>query len=144
MNLYSHKKFKIMHFKTRSSNQHWFSIIYFFNTIQVLIMRISHHLIQVRYENMTVLLFSIPFKFIYLAKTLIARQYRWFRMVLTQNHNSTIQRVFHFHRLTKHQYSTCITTWIPMGKFLDTLIDVDYWYHATVTYMYTRPTLVWT
>jgi hypothetical protein len=37
---------------------------------------------------------------------------------------------YHLDILTKYEYLTGITILIPTGRFFDTIIDVDYWYHA--------------
>ena len=42
---------------------------------------------------------------------------------------------------TKYQYLTGTLILVSMGRFFDTMIDVDYSYHAN-TYTYTRATLV--
>ena len=46
------------------------------------------------------------------------------------DYNSSKQRFFHLDIPTKYQYLTGITILIPMGRFFDNLIDVDYFYHA--------------
>ena len=48
----------------------------------------------------------------------------WFRMA------SGIQRFSDLEIYTKYEYLTVITILTPMGRFFDTMIDVDFWYHA--------------
>ena len=45
-------------------------------------------------------------------------------------YNSSIQRFFYGDIPTIYQYLTGITILIPMGRFFDNLVDVDYLYHA--------------
>ena len=51
-----------------------------------------------------------------------------FRMLLTQVKTPYLEIS------SKYQYLTGITILIPMGRFFDTIIDVDYCYHA-LTYV---------
>ena len=61
-------------------------------------------------------------KFSYLGKiTLVSI---WIEMVLTQITSSGIQRFSYFVIPTK--YMTGITILIPLGRFFDNIIDVDY------------------
>ena len=41
-----------------------------------------------------------------------------------------MERFSHLEIPTKHQYLTAITILIRMGRFFDTIIDVNYLYHA--------------
>ena len=95
-------------------------------------MKVSHFLIPVGYEYLMVFLFSIPFGYIYYVRTLIPRQNR---PSINMVHNvvdpnlcipTGIQRFSHLDLLTKYQYLTGITILIPMGRFFDTMIEVDY------------------
>ena len=52
-----------------------------------------------------------------------------------------LQRFSHLDEATKYQYVIGIVIVMPTGKFFDTIIDVDYWYHA-FSYIYTQTILV--
>jgi hypothetical protein len=64
------------------------------------------------------------------AQSKIALVSIWFRMVSTQNKDLDIQRFSDLEIPTKYQYLTGITILIPMSRFFDTIIDVDYGTHA--------------
>ena len=49
----------------------------------------------------------------------------WFRMVFTQT-KTQVYKDSHLEIPTKYQYLTDVTTLIPSGRSLDTIIDVDY------------------
>ena len=54
----------------------------------------------------------------------------WLRLVLTH-----IKIVYKDSRLdipTKYEYLTGDTILIPTGRFFNTVVDVDYWYHAFI------------
>jgi len=53
---------------------------------------------------------------------------------MTSNNNLGIQKFSHLGIPTKQHYLTSITILISRAKFFDTIIYVDYWYHA-LTYI---------
>ena len=82
------------------------------------------------YEN---ILFLIPFRSIWYARTFIPRcQYglEWY-WPQYPNNNSSIQRFSDLDIPNKYQISTGITILMPTGRFFNTIIVVDYWYHPS-------------
>ena len=76
-----------------------------------------------------VFLFLIPYMSTYYAKSFIPRQI-WpsINVVyngIDPNNNLDIQRFFHLHIPTIYYYLIGIAIQIPMGRFFDTMIDVD-------------------
>ena len=91
-----------------------------------------------------VFLFLIPFGPMYHTRTFIRRLKItivsiWLRMVLTQI-ITQVCKDSQFDISTKYQYLSGITILIPMGMFLDAIIDADYQYPCIP--LYTKPTLV--
>jgi hypothetical protein len=61
--------------------------------------------------------------------------------IIDPNNNVRVYKISHLELATKYQYLFGIINWIPMDRFFDTIIDVDYRYHAALTYK-TGSTLV--
>jgi len=45
--------------------------------------------------------------------------------VVIKSDDSGIRRSSHLHIPSKYEYLTGIASWIPTGRFLDTIVDVD-------------------
>ena len=105
---------------------------------------ITFFLMPVAHGYLTVNFVSIPFGYIYHAKTFIPGQNRpTINMVqkgIDANNNSGIKRYYHLDIPTKYQYFTGITILITTGRLLDTIIDVDYSYPCK--HLHTRQMLV--
>ena len=54
----------------------------------------------------------------------------WFRTVLAQIRTLGIWRFSHPEIPAKYRYSIGVTILRPMGRFFDTIIGVDYWFHT--------------
>ena len=114
----------------------WYHRLSFLYTIWVSVRRIFFFLIPVGFAYWTASVFSIPFGPIYHARTSTARlNCPSINMLENENgfdlsNSSGIQSYSHLDIPTKYQYLTNATILIPMGKLLDTIVDIEYWYHA--------------
>ena len=101
-------------------------------------------MIFVGYEKLTVFLSSLPFGYVYYARTFTPRSIRpsfnMFWNVIDQHNYLGIGRFSHLDIPIKYQNLTGITNMISIGSFFDTIIGVDYGYSCI--HLHTGQTLV--